>query len=166
MFQKSSRFGLVAKLAVFGFLALGSRPRVLGQIETATLTGTITDASAAVVSGARIHLRSIATGQERILETNADGTFVASALAPGAYDLEVQQQGFETYRQQNFVLSVAQTLRLNITLHPGTLQQEIVVTGAPPELQTDNATLGQVITHQQVIDLPLNGRNFMNLATL
>ncbi|MBV9300994.1 MAG: TonB-dependent receptor [Acidobacteriaceae bacterium] len=160
------RCGLTAKLILISFLIAGWQTQMFGQIETGTLVGTVTDATGAVVAGARIDIRSVATDQNRVLQTNADGSFVASALPPGAYELQVQQRGFQTYKREDILISVAQTLRLDITLHPGTLQQEIVVTGAPPQLQTESATLGQVVTHEQVIDLPLNGRNFMNLATL
>ncbi len=158
--------GVNPKLLLAAIAALCWTCALFGQVETGTLAGTVTDATGAVVTGAQVKLISAASGQSRTLETSSDGTFVAASLPPGTYELQVQQHGFQSYRRENIALAVAQSLHLDVVLHPGTLQQEIVVTGAPPQLQTDSATLGQVITQQQVLDLPLNGRNFMNLASL
>lgn len=152
-------------LFAFGCVILATNTAV-GQVENATLTGTVRDSSGAIVVGAQVTISSTATGQKRNLETGTKGTFVASALPPGVYTLEVQQSGFQTYRRESFTLFVAQVFNLDVVLNPGTLQQQVVVTDTPSPLQTESANLGQVVTHQQVVDLPLNGRNFLNLATL
>ncbi len=137
-----------------------------GQVETGSVSGTVKDSSGALVQGAGITVANVATGQSRAVSTNASGAYTISFLPVGSYVLTVRHAGFETFVRRGIVLAVAQNLQMDVTLKTGTVQQEVVVTGAPPVLQTDDATLNQQINHQQVDHLPLNGRNFLALASL
>lgn len=136
------------------------------QVESGTITGVVHDSSGAVVPGAHVVITSVSTKTARTTETNATGDFSVPFLAVDRYDIEVSKQGFQTSVEHDVTLNVAQTLRRDVTLAPGSVQQQVVVTGQAPMLQTDDATLGQVINHQDVVNLPLNGRNFMDLASL
>ncbi|HEV2492032.1 MAG TPA: TonB-dependent receptor [Terriglobia bacterium] len=136
------------------------------QVESGTITGVVHDSSGAVVPGAHVVITSVATRTVRTTEANATGDFSVPFLAADRYNIEVSKQGFQTYVEHDVPLNVAQTLRRDITLVPGSIQQQVVVTGQAPALQTDDATLGQLINHQEVVNLPLNGRNFMDLASL
>ncbi len=136
------------------------------QVESGTIAGVVRDSSGAVVPGARLVVTNVATKTVRTTETNATGDFSVPFLTAGRYDLEASKAGFQTFVQRDLTLDVAQTLPIDITLKTGSVQQTVEVSGQAPALQTSDATLGQVIESQQVQNLPLNGRNFLDLASL
>src|SRR5215469_10685730 len=139
----------------------------LAAQDTASLTGTIRDKSAAVVAGARVVLKNTANGMTRNLVTNSDGEFVAAALPPGRYDVMVAAQGFRTYQAQGVTLRVAQNARIDFTLQVGSVNSEITVEGEGlAQVETQSSELSGTITGKQTIQLPLNGRNFTQLVTL
>ncbi len=146
---------------VSGFVAVAS-----AQVESGTINGVVLDNSGAVISGARVTVTNTATGQTRKTVTNASGDYSVPFLAPGTYNVEASKDGFSNAIQRNLTLQVDQTLAINITLKPGSVQETVEVTAAAPVLQTETATLGNVVNSQQVQTLPLNGRNFMDLASL
>ncbi len=139
----------------------------LAAQDTASLTGTIRDASGAVVPRAGVVLKNVATGTTRKLVTNSDGEYVAAGLPPGGYDLTVTTQGFRTYKAEGVILRVAQNARIDVTLQVGSVTSEITVRGENlAQVDTESSALGGTITGTQVIQLPLNGRNFTQLVTL
>ena len=136
------------------------------QVERATITGTVSDTSGAVVPDATVRVIDEATNSILALKTDAAGEYTASNLTPGSYTIEAEKTGFNKHVNRAFVVEVSQVARLDITLPIGAVNQTVEVTGAVPVLQTENASVGQVIGAQAVSQLPLNGRNIAQLAIL
>jgi Carboxypeptidase regulatory-like domain/TonB dependent receptor len=153
-------------VAVLFALQLGFASTLFAQVESGTINGVVLDNSGAVISGARVTITHTATSQVRTTVTNASGEYSVPFLAPGTYDVEASKDGFATVVQRGVTLQVNQTLGISLSLKPGSLQQKIEVAAELPPLQTETATLGNVVNSQQVQTLPLNGRNFMDLASL
>src|SRR3984893_8465406 len=157
---------LVFSAAVIFALELSIASAAFAQVESGTINGVILDNSGAVISGASVTITNTATGQARKTVTNTSGEYSAPSLAPGTYDIEASKEGFATSVQRGVILQVNQTQGINITLKPGSVQEIVEVTTLVPPLQTETATLGNVVNGQEVQTLPLNGRNFMDLASL
>lgn len=144
----------------------GTRVPSAAQTVNASVHGTVTDASGAIVPAATVQVKNPATGQVRQAVTDDVGYYTITQLAPGNYDLDVSKAGFASTHQAGVQLLVNQDLEANYTLSLGQVTQQVEVTAAPPALQTTSATLSQVIGSQQVVDLPLNGRQFTQLVLL
>jgi Carboxypeptidase regulatory-like domain len=140
--------------------------RAQGEAVTATLSGTVLDASRAGVPLARITLDDPKAGFARQLVSSADGRYVFTSIPPGRYQLEVEKEGFAKYVHPDVVLTVAQSTTLNPELQAGDLSVVIEVIGGAPVLNTGNANIGAEVTGEQVVDLPLNIRNVYNLVQL
>ncbi len=149
-------------LAVLAALTLSS---AWGQA-TAQLTGTITDRSGALVADAEVTLTGVGTGVERKARSNETGGYTIPFLAPGDYRLVVQKQGFRQASREGVRLEVNQVARLDFSLDVGQVTETVEVTGAAPLLESDTSAIGQVIETKAIVDLPLNGRNFVQLAIL
>ncbi|MBV9264556.1 MAG: carboxypeptidase regulatory-like domain-containing protein [Acidobacteriaceae bacterium] len=133
---------------------------------TGSISGTITDASGAVISGAKVTVTSPATGSSREALTDSSGHYVVPLLGVGNFTVRAQAGGFGTEEAKDVVLQTNEQRELDFKLAPAAVQQSVDVTAAPVAVETANPTLGQVITSQQVAELPLNGRDFVQLATL
>jgi len=144
---------------------LGLSPTVLAQT-TSGLTGTVTDLSGAAMPGAKVMLTSTETGTQRESTSNEAGTYEFTALQPGSYTLTFQKQGFAQVTSAAIRLEVNQVARLDVSMHPGAVSENIQVTAAAALLESSNSQIGQVIETKAVSDLPLNGRNFAQLAIL
>ncbi|MGH9632762.1 MAG: carboxypeptidase regulatory-like domain-containing protein, partial [Bryobacteraceae bacterium] len=138
---------------------------VFGQT-TSTINGTVTDRSGAVVSDARVIVTNMETQVAREATTTAEGFYSLPLLPPGRYQLNIQKEGFRPVVQENITLEVNQVARLDFSLELGSVTESVVVTAAAPLIESDTSALGQVIENRQIIDLPLNGRNFVQLAIL
>ena len=138
----------------------------VAQLPTAQVTGLITDSSGAAIPSADIDLFNPATGLHTQTASNADGNYVFPVVQPASYQITVTKAGFGAATRTGLELVVSQIARLDFQLALGTAAQTVDVTGAPPVLEASTASLGQVIEARQVQDLPLNGRNFLNLAKL
>jgi hypothetical protein len=154
------------KLLAALFLSILLTPAILYAQATAQLVGTVTDNTGAATPAAEVTAAAIATGIERKATTNEQGGFTIPFLAPGEYRVTVQKQGFQTASRENVRLEVNQTARLDFTLTLGSVSETIEVTGAAPLIESDSSAIGQVIERKAIEDLPLNGRNFVQLATL
>ena len=154
----------VALLVVLGFLALAGTPS-WGQT-TGAFVGVVTDRSGSAVPGARITATNPETGLSRSAESNAQGEYVITLLPPNRYDIEVKAVGFEEYLTKGVTLLVNQTERVDISMTLGTVAEKVEVHGEATGVDTVSSTINQVITGPQVVNLPLNGRNFLQLATL
>ncbi len=139
---------------------------LFAQTTNGSIGGTITDPSGAAVGGVQVQVVNSDTGLQRLATTLDNGTYAIPQLPPGTYDLTVQKTGFATESRKTLQLLVNQAATIDFTLSVASVNQTVDVTGAPPPLNTTNATLGGVIEHQQIVDLPLNGRSFTQLTLL
>ena len=139
---------------------------VYGQTDTATILGTVVDGGGAAVAGAVVTVTDTATSTRTAVKTNSLGAYVATPLRIGNYSVSVESQGFKTETRNNVVLQVQDRLRVDFALQVGSVQEQVVVDSAPPMLQLDSSELGQVIDSQQILDLPLNGRDYTQLVSL
>ena len=149
---------------LLSFLALGLLS--FAQVERATITGTLTDKNGAIVPGATVHVVEESTNQTQNLTTDSAGEYTAGNLTPGSYTIEAEKEGFTKHINKGFVVQVGQTARLDIVMDVGSVTQSVEVTGAVPVLQSETASVGQVITPTAVQQLPLNGRNLTELAVI
>ncbi|WP_161557654.1 carboxypeptidase regulatory-like domain-containing protein [Acidisarcina polymorpha] len=133
---------------------------------TSGIFGVVTDATGAIVVGANITATNVATGVEHNATTNSDGSYRIPQLPPGSYTMDVANTGFQTQHLQAFTLLVGQQSQLNITLAIGQATQTISVSAASLLIDTQTSNQDQVIGNQQIETLPLNGRDYMQLAQL
>jgi len=134
--------------------------------QTSQFTGQVSDQSGAVVSGASVQVANEATGVVQSSVSNQDGYYTIGSLIPGNYKISVSSQGFKTAIRSGIKLDIAQIGRVDFALEVGQMTQQITVVSQAPLLQAQAATVGQVVSRQFMLDLPLNGRVFTDLATL
>src|SRR4051794_1029587 len=136
------------------------------SLGTSSLGGTVTDSSGASVQGAEVQLTDLERNIKRQAVTSESGTYVVNGLAAGRFTLQVVKQGFDTFNYSDFSIEVGQRATLDVSLKIGGMTQTIDVKGEIPLLETDSNALGAVIDNRRVEELPLNGRNFLQLAVL
>jgi hypothetical protein len=139
---------------------------MFGQTDTASISGTVTDASGARITSARVTLTNLATNQSRTTASNESGNYDIPFLPAGTYRLQVEASGFQTAQVERFTLQVGQAARLDVGMKLGEVSETVSVSAEAIGLQTENATVGTVIDQQKVAELPLNGRSFIQLALL
>jgi hypothetical protein len=161
----SSMRASLSLFALLALLALIAAPTA-AQTFKATVVGDITDANGAAVPGATVTITDAATGQSQSATTNSDGSYTIQQLPPGRYDLRIEATNFKPVVQQGLVLETDKTQRVNVALQPGNVNETVTVSADAPVINTDTSDKGEVITTRQVQDLPLNGRNFTDLALL
>lgn len=169
-----NNFSWSKALAVFGriwvtvafMLIFTNNIQVLGQSATGSITGQILDQTGAVVPNAKIALTNSATNQTRTVTSNQDGYYSILLVPPATYRLTATSAGFSTFTQENIILDVGLALKINASLSVGETSQSVLVTDAPPAIETQTSSLGQVIDNQQITDLPTNGRNSYSFAAL
>src|SRR5215469_15019883 len=130
------------------------------------ITGEVKDSAGAVIVGAKVTLSNTATNAVRETTTTAAGVYSFPSLQPGLYTVRVEQQGFRSAVENNIELQVQQTTRVDFTLQVGQLSESIEVAAAAVQLNTDDATVGTVIENRRIVDLPLNGRDYLQLVAL
>jgi hypothetical protein len=150
---------------VFLWLVVSACPLLHGQA-TSSYSGTVSDKAGAVVSGATVTVTSQSTGLSREAKTDESGHYLIPLLPVAFYTIRVESSGFRTTEQKDIRLQVDEHLEINFTLAPASVSTSVEVSANEVAVETANPTLGQVITAEQVADLPLNGRNFVQLATL
>lgn len=131
-----------------------------------TIAGEVKDSSGAIVAGASITLTGKATNATRLATTNTDGIYSFPSLEPGGYDLSVKMTGFKTERQSGIDVQVQQTVRADFALQPGQVNESIEVSASAEQLNTADATVGTVIENKRIVELPLNGRDYLQLVQL
>src|SRR5713226_7014654 len=131
-----------------------------------SFAGTVTDKTGSVVAGATVKVTSQATGASRDAKTDASGYYTVPLLSVSTYTIRIESQGFQTTEQKDLRLQVNEQREVNFSLNPASVSQTVEVSANEVAVETTNSTLGQVITAEQVSDLPLNGRDFVQLATL
>jgi hypothetical protein len=148
-------------------LALALTTQLHGQGGgTATILGTVTDSSGAMLPNAKVTITNTANGVAFKTTTTSAGDYSAPSLLPGNYEISVEAAGFQTARTTSLPLGVDQKVRQNIVMKPGAVTQEMEVTAQAVALDTDSAQTSQLMSTRQVNNLPLNGRNFLQLILL
>lgn len=153
---------MLRQAVVFLFLCSA----LVAQVERAAIVGNVTDKSGAAMPGVEVLVTNEATNTSTLLASDESGGYTAVNLIPGSYKIAASRNGFRPVIFRNFVLQVGQTARLDISMEVGSVEQSVEVTAAIPLLQTESASVGQVIEQAAVNALPLNGRNFVQLAIL
>jgi outer membrane receptor protein involved in Fe transport len=141
--------------------------QLLAMAQTGSqITGAITDKSGASVAGAKVTATNVDTQVSRDTMTNESGAYNISLLQPGKYVVTISKDGFKGLKQENLTLEVNAVVRLDLQLELGAVTESVTVSAAPPLIESENSSLGQIVEQRQVAELPLNGRNFVQLATL
>lgn len=161
-----NRLALVC-LAALAVLLLPSG-RVLGQSQasSATLSGTVTDKTGAVIPGALITLTSKDEGFQHQQQTSATGLYAFTLLPPGKYSLTVQRQGLSTFTATNIRLQVGQIVDIPVSLAVGNVSEEVTVTAETPQLNTEDSNISSFVDGKAIVELPLNQRNIVSLTFL
>jgi hypothetical protein len=149
------------RLTFVALLCLSALAQTLGN-----LGGRVLDPSGAVLGGVRVSVKNVETGLTREVRSDNDGNFTASALAAGRYEIRAELERFRPLVQQNVVLTVGESRTLNLTMELGAVDQELTVVGAPPTVNTSTSELSYLVEEAVIRELPLNGRNYTDLALL
>jgi outer membrane receptor protein involved in Fe transport len=159
-----------SRFVVRSFLTLVSMPWVFmpciapAQTPNARLVGHVTDSSHAAVAGAMVRVKSVATNEVRTVQTTVNGDYTVSNLAPGKYEVTIEKEGFRQLHESNLELQVEQTARLDARLEVGTVSQSVEVKADVPLINTETFSRGDVISSSEIREMPLNGRDFNDLA--
>ena len=165
--EKRNKRGLgILSCAIFFCALLVFTIPAHAQLAGANLSGVVTDESGSAVASAKVSIKNLATGDIREVTTNTDGLYSAPNLLPGNYEVTVTAKGFQTLVQKGITLTVGSQQALNLSLKVGELAQTVTVSEAPPSVDTTSSTLSGTVEQQTVVDLPLNGRDWTQLATL
>jgi len=138
-----------------GILCLLMAGMAQGQSDRGTIAGTVFDVSGAAVSGASVVVRGVDTGNTYKATSTGDGVYRISDIAIGRYDVTVEAQGFKSSVQQGVLVQINTVAALNVTLQPGTVQEEVTVQADAPTIQTESSDVGTVVGDKQIHDLPL-----------
>jgi len=130
------------------------------------ITGVVKDPSSAVVTGAQVTVTNAGTAASRTTRTNDAGVYSFPALLPGVYNLRIEHPGFRTAAKNGIELQVQQTERFDVSLEVGQTSELVEVRAEALQLNTEDATVGTVIENERIVELPLNGRNFLQLIAL
>src|SRR5712691_7520515 len=147
----------------FALLFVMCSVSLFGQAQSGTIVGTVSDQGGAVVPGATVTLTNEATQFVRNTVTNASGQYVATSFPTGRITLKVEHPGFQRLVRSGVELTAADTLTVDLQLTVGNVQETVQVTGEAPLLQSQTAAVSNLITNQQILETPLNGRSFTQL---
>ena len=160
--MKKIQWMLIVGLLVF----LGMPRATFGQISSSAIVGQVQDATEAVIAGAEVTVTNVETGITRARESGPSGLYRVGELQPGTYQITVSMAGFNREVRQDIVLEFGRELTLNFTLQVGAVEQEVVVTGEAPVVETTISSVATNVSQEQLRELPLNGRSFADLVTL
>src|SRR5260370_694218 len=158
LLRRAFAFGLIALCASF-VARVGQ-----AQLTTGEVIGTVVDTNGAVIPGAKVTLTNTGTNVAAHTMSNGTGDYAFSLLIPGQHTVTVEAKGFKRLVIPGFALAAGDRLRENANMELGSMEETVQVTAAAPLLQTDSSTEQCTVTEQSVQDLPLNGRNFINLV--
>lgn len=151
---------MLALSLLFGNIALW------GQVDQGAITGAVHDTTGAVIPNAIVTLTNVDNGLVLKTKSDGNGVYTFSPIKIGHYDVSATAQGFQTTKQENVTLQVQETLNVVLVLQPGEVTQTVTVTTAPPLMQTQSGSVGQVMTAKTINHVPLNGRNWVYIAQL
>jgi len=158
--------GVRSTIFSFGVLGLVFASLLVAQQESGSMLGTVSDPSGASVPGAQVTVTNQATAATFTAVTDGSGLWRAPQLNPGVYDISVAAKGFSTLVRKDVQVRVADRLKVDLALQVGALTETVTVTESTPLLQVEDAALGQVVDNKTIVELPLNGRNWLSLAAL
>jgi len=151
-------------VSVVGILLISAS--LHAQVNKGGISGTVRDQSGGIIASATVTVTDVLKGVSRTLTTDEAGEYAAPNLDPSTYKVRVEFKGFKTFDREGLEIGVGQEARVDIILQPGDQNQTVTVTEDVPIVDTTSATLTGNIETQKIADLPLNGRNFVNLLTL
>src|SRR6185312_12718723 len=166
MYRYSLSLRSARNLATLTILLLALGSQMMAQSARARIVGTVKDPQGAVVAGANVTVTNVATGVESKAVTDHDGSFQALELPIGTYKVKVERNGFSTVETVAYTLEINQVQRIDVTLRVGAQSETVEVSGDAAQVEVVNPTLGASITSRPIVDLPLNGRNVLDLALL
>jgi len=136
------------------------------QVDTGTITGSVRDSQGAGIPSATVTFIDVSTNTSSKTQTDASGDFASLPLRPGTYNVVIEASGFKKQTRERVAVKVQDRLRLDFDMAVGSVNENVVVTAETPAVQTDSSSLGEVVTSEQITQLPLNGRDYIQLATL
>src|SRR6266403_1901436 len=145
---------------------LSSAALVHAQAGKAEVTGEVRDQNGAVVTQARVVVTDVASGQTYSSTVTDTGNYTIISLKPGTYNVAVEANGFKRFVREGVHLATGERVRLDMVLEPGAVAESVTITQDASLLRTESGSLGQVIGNRKIVDIPLNGRNFLSLVTL
>ncbi|MDQ1472644.1 MAG: hypothetical protein QOJ99_4124, partial [Bryobacterales bacterium] len=166
MFQASGYHGVPGKLSrLLVLVALTSAP-LPAQTFYGSIVGTVSDASGSTIPDSAVTLTNSGTAERRTAQSNADGNYEFVNLVPGRYRVDIEKTGFKHLTRADIEVQVQATVRVDGVMQVGDVGQTVEVTAQTPLLQTETSSLGTVVDERKVQEMPLNGRNVINLVTL
>jgi outer membrane receptor protein involved in Fe transport len=156
----------VRRCVIMALCLTGSSAPVLAQVAAGEITGLVKDQAGAVAPGATVAVTNVATNRQRIGISTGDGVYTAPSLPPGDYRIDVDLAGFKSVRRDGIHLETGEKARIDFDLVVGDVREQVTVTADAPMLRAETASLGTVVDHSKVVQLPLNGRTFITLASL
>jgi hypothetical protein len=148
------------------FLLLILSISLFAQTSSGEISGVVYDPTGSVVAGVKITLTNPATNAVREVASNDSGLYAIAAIPPGVYTLKVEKTGFRAIERRNIEVLVGSASRIDLTLEIGELTNVVEIAGGAPLLQSENSSIGTVIENRSVVELPLNGRNYLQLTSL
>lgn len=158
--------GISRRRLLLGCILIFCAPVSFAQVDTGTISGTVKDPQGAVIPGAKVMVTNVDTASTVVTTTRTDGTYIVTPLKIGSYRVSVEDSGFKKAESDSFSLSIQQQAVMDFTLQTGATSETVEVTSQVPLLQTQDATVGQVIDSHVVASMPLNGRDWTMLAML
>jgi hypothetical protein len=153
--------------SMLAFFALAFSQALIGQAVNGTLLGTVTDATGAAVTNAKVTATDTATSATHLSATNESGNYTFPDLQPGIYNVTVEAKGFKKVTHENIDLPSNSSTRVDLSLTPGNVSETVIVTEAPPVLQTDRADISTKLESESVVDMPLGtNRNYQSLLNV
>ena len=153
-------------VVVICLLFLSTAFRVFAQLPTGTILGVTQDSSGAVIPGVIVTVHNLETGQTRTATTGSSGSYRFPALPVGRYDVQAEIAGFHTQTRQGLTLAVSQDAVVDFVMQVGAPEEKVVVTGEASLVNTTTSSLGGLVTEEKIADLPLNGRNYVDLSLM
>jgi len=164
--MKNQRLSIPVVLLLIAVFMFAINGRMFAQTDTSSLSGTVTDASGALVTDAKVTVHNTATLAERSISTNSSGDFILTNLVPGDYTVRVEKSGFETTTLSDVHLDPNIGRRLDVSMKIGATTTEVTVQAGVNTVQTESGSVGQLISQEQVKSIQLNGRNPLYLAQM
>ena len=158
--------GLAIMLALVVGMAVVSPSPLHAQTFYGSIVGAVTDTSGAIVPGATVTITNNSTNEKHVAQSGGAGEFSFVSLVPAVYKVEVQKANFKRFLRDQVTVQINSTVRVDASLQVGTVTETVEVTTQTPLLQTDSGTLGAVVEGKTIDEMPLNGRNTMNLLAL